>query len=66
MVGSDFLGTALRQSMTRFGLSDEFILPETKAAYVVATDATPETLDIAQKRITARNVDFDIADAYAS
>jgi len=37
----------------------------TKAAHVVATDATQETLDIAQKRITARNVDFHIADAYA-
>jgi SAM-dependent methyltransferase len=36
-----------------------------KAAYVAATDATPETLDIAQKRISARNVDFHIADAYA-
>jgi demethylmenaquinone methyltransferase/2-methoxy-6-polyprenyl-1,4-benzoquinol methylase len=32
---------------------------------IIATDATPETLDIAQKRITARNVDFHIADAYA-
>jgi len=27
MVGSDFLGTALRQSMAKFGVSDEFILP---------------------------------------
>jgi acarbose 7IV-phosphotransferase len=27
MVGSDFLGTVLRQSMARFGLPDEFILP---------------------------------------
>jgi ubiquinone/menaquinone biosynthesis C-methylase UbiE len=37
----------------------------TKAVHVVATDATLETLDIAQKRITAWNVDFHIADAYA-
>ena len=27
MVGSDFLGTALKKSMPRFGLWDEFILP---------------------------------------
>ena len=40
----------------------QFIAPH--AAHVVATDAPPETLDIAQKRITTRNVDFHIADAY--
>ena len=45
------------------GYWTQFIAPN--AAHVVATDATPETLDIAQKRITARNVGFHIADAYA-
>ena len=38
MVGSDFLGTALKQSMPRFGLWDEFILPildETPQSVVV-------------------------------
>jgi ubiquinone/menaquinone biosynthesis C-methylase UbiE len=45
------------------GYWTQFIAPN--AAHVVATDATPQTLDIAQKRVTARNVDFHIADAYA-
>jgi ribokinase len=38
MIGSDFLGTALRQSMARFGLSDEFILP--------GLDETPQSIII--------------------
>jgi len=39
MIGSDFLGTALRQSMAGFGVSDEFILPvldETPQNYFAA------------------------------
>jgi len=38
MVGSDFLGTALRQSMAKFGVSDEFILP--------VLDETPQSIVI--------------------
>ena len=38
MVGSDFLGTALRQSMAEFGVSDEFILP--------VLDQTPQSIVI--------------------
>src|SRR5262249_46225427 len=38
MVGSDFLGTALRQSMTGFGVSDEFIL--------TVLDETPQSIVI--------------------
>jgi sugar/nucleoside kinase (ribokinase family) len=42
MVGSDFLGNALRQSMAKFGLSDEFILPildQTPQSIVTVTSA---------------------------
>jgi hypothetical protein len=38
MVGSDFLGAALRQSMTEFGVSDEFLLP--------VLDETPQSIII--------------------
>ena len=38
MVGSDFLGNALRQSMAKFGVSDEFILP--------ILDQTPQSIVI--------------------
>ncbi|SRR6266436_10330408 len=38
MVGSDFLGTVLRQSMAKFGVSDEFILP--------ILDQTPQSIVI--------------------
>jgi SAM-dependent methyltransferase len=44
------------------GYWTQFIAPH--AAHV-AIDATPERLDIVQKRISAKNVDFHIADAYA-
>ena len=38
MVGSDFLGTVLRQSMAKFGVSDDFILP--------ILDQTPQSIVI--------------------
>jgi sugar/nucleoside kinase (ribokinase family) len=38
MVGSDFLGTVLRQSLAKFGVSDEFILP--------ILDQTPQSIVI--------------------
>jgi hypothetical protein len=41
MVGSDFLGTALKQSMPRFGLWDEFILP--------ILDETPQSVVVFDK-----------------
>lgn len=36
-----------------------------RASYVVAIDAAAETLEIARKRVTADNIEFHIADAYA-
>jgi len=41
MVGSDFLGTALKQSMPRFGLWDELILP--------ILDETPQSVVVFDK-----------------
>ncbi len=41
MVGPDFLGTALKQSMPRFGLSDEFIVP--------ILDETPQSVVVFDK-----------------
>ena len=38
MIGSDFLGTALRHSMPRFGISDQFVLSN--------LDETPQSVVI--------------------
>jgi sugar/nucleoside kinase (ribokinase family) len=53
MVGSDFLGTALRQSMANFGVSHEFILP--------VLDETPQSIVIFEG-VGRRMVNTDLKD----
>jgi len=53
MVGSDFLGTALKQSMPGFGLSDEFIVP--------MLDETPQSVVVFDK-VGRRMVTTDLKD----
>jgi sugar/nucleoside kinase (ribokinase family) len=57
IVGSDFLGTALRQSMARFGMSDEFILPilnETPQSIVIFDGAGRRMVNTDLKEVGER------------
>lgn len=58
-----FTGAAVLEVACGTGYWTQFIAPS--AAHVVAVDAAPETLRIAQARVPGENVAFVVGDAYA-
>lgn len=60
-----FLRSARPRIGLRYGYWTQFISAESRPRRRHRCNATNPRLDIAQERVTAMNVDFHIADAYA-